>query len=61
LPEGKPNKGILTVVGRKKRADKTPSIASRLASAEEPPAKPKRKRKSKSKVAAPAAEAQAAE
>lgn len=63
LPEGKATKGILTVVGRKKRAEKTPSIASKLAAAAEkseraPKVKKPRKRKPKPDATA---EAQAAE
>lgn len=54
LPEGKPTKGILTLVGRKKRADKTPRIAlptdARLAPKRPAPKRPAPKRKRASKA-----------
>jgi hypothetical protein len=53
VPEGKANKGILTVIGRKKRAPKTPKIGLPAAAAEPAEAsKPKRKPKSKPKAKA---------
>src|SRR6266571_2800751 len=52
LPEGKLNKGVLTLVGRKKRAPKTARIAalSELVKVAEKVAKPKPKRARKPKV-----------
>src|SRR5215831_3107047 len=57
LPEGKRTKGVLTLAGRKKRAEKSPKISTLVpASAEaEKPAKKRKsakKRKPKSKSAA---------
>lgn len=54
LPEGKSNLGILTVVGRKKRAEKSKAISTRVVDAESPAPKPRRKaakRKTKAKPA----------
>lgn len=45
LPEGKRKKGILTTIGRKKRAPKSPKIAPVLTAAVNEVAKPKPKRK----------------
>ncbi len=50
VPDGKRNKGVLTTIGRRKRAPKTPKIglpAVEVEARTEP--KPKRKAKSKSK------------
>lgn len=61
VPEGKPNKGVLGLVGRKKRAPKSPKIAPPVdASEAEKPAKKResapKKRKSPSKKRKPAPE-----
>lgn len=54
VPEGKPNKGVLALVGRKKRAPKSPKISPPADAAE--PQKPAKKRKSAPKKRKPAPE-----
>jgi|SRR5213083_816730 len=54
VPEGKPNKGVLALVGRKKRAPKTPKISPPADTAQ--PKKPAKKRKSAPKKRKPAPE-----
>ena len=51
VPEGKENKGVLTLAGRKKRAPKTPKIAlpAESAAPPEPKKTPKKKAKRKPK------------
>lgn len=54
VPEGKKNKGILGLTGRKKRAPKTPKIVIPDASVVAPkPEKPAKKRKPKAKANPP--------